>query len=861
MTASRFITPVFQALDAKGKVLPGALLHFFEVGSSTTRKNTFTDATSTTENANPVIADGAGVFPNIYGQGLYRVVLQDKDGVQQWERDNVQWTDGENGVFSVDTVTDLRLFEPAFDNQVIFLLGLTTPGVGDGHFYFDATDTTTADDGVDVIVTTDGARWKRTDPGIVVSPGTATDAIATNLLVGTKVWTTGYNTANDRGANFYFVVASGTSAADGGSFIDMDNGNQLAGVFPDGEVHPEQFNLVTTADGVTALTNTVTYADAQALPVRFIEKATYTFVDQINATDMQLDIDGANSELLFSNAGVGIRFQQASFLRASATVDYTAGDSTLTVDDVTGVSIGDHISVVSTTLFNTERLNWFRGGNCIVTQVEGLVVSISMPFPFDMTAASLQDDGSTFGIAFTVPKYLKLKNITIRNSVTLPNGTVGVLLSKDVNSKLENVIVDNYGFACINFLRSVNSVVDQCETQRAFFTGSSTSYGLLLQSTTNSLTINSTISGGRVGLDTGGNEPTYNTTVENCFLTSSERIFGFSNHQQAYSNNIRNCEIFGLKVVGHTTVENCKIARNTGITDNLFIGVAENPEDNSYVFDQCVFLQDPVIRMQGDATEATTTRIHVGLLKIINCTGPARVVMDLEAGFGAPITAEIQKLMIENSDNISVDLNDNVSQLVLKDLTYSDDSQFLTQDTKGTIGTCLIDNCILAERVQVINIFDFNEFRMNNCSGVDISGSGSIFLDSATGVARIQSSDLSGFTSDITISTALDTLIVQNSNIEISSASLANITVKSGDFFFRRGLETGTTDASGDFTILHGMGFSPTTALLQVRGTTLFNVNVVSTGSTGVVVRAFDAGGSVLGSGVDVTVYWETSPS
>ena len=48
-----------------------------------------------------------------------------------------------------------------------------------------------------------------------------------SLLVGYCVETTGYTTANDGGGANYIVVAGGTGTDDGGSYIDMDNGNQL----------------------------------------------------------------------------------------------------------------------------------------------------------------------------------------------------------------------------------------------------------------------------------------------------------------------------------------------------------------------------------------------------------------------------------------------------------------------------------------------------------------------------------------------------------------------------------------------------------------------------------------------------------
>ena len=74
--SSRFITPVFQALDDNGKAISGAQLFFYEAGSSSTLKDTFSDEALITDNSNPVIADGSGFFPNIYGGSEYRVVFK-----------------------------------------------------------------------------------------------------------------------------------------------------------------------------------------------------------------------------------------------------------------------------------------------------------------------------------------------------------------------------------------------------------------------------------------------------------------------------------------------------------------------------------------------------------------------------------------------------------------------------------------------------------------------------------------------------------------------------------------------------------------------------------------------------------------
>ncbi len=80
--ANLFSEPVFQQLDASGDVRPGSKLSFFE-SQTTTPKTTYTDSGLTTPHSQPVVADGAGVFPDIYLDGTdYRAVYTDSNDVQ-----------------------------------------------------------------------------------------------------------------------------------------------------------------------------------------------------------------------------------------------------------------------------------------------------------------------------------------------------------------------------------------------------------------------------------------------------------------------------------------------------------------------------------------------------------------------------------------------------------------------------------------------------------------------------------------------------------------------------------------------------------------------------------------------------------
>jgi len=80
--------PVPQYQDGNNKLLPGFQMFYFEAGTSTP-KITYADEEETTPNTHPVIGDAEARLPNVFFTGTARQVLQDANGVQIWERDNV----------------------------------------------------------------------------------------------------------------------------------------------------------------------------------------------------------------------------------------------------------------------------------------------------------------------------------------------------------------------------------------------------------------------------------------------------------------------------------------------------------------------------------------------------------------------------------------------------------------------------------------------------------------------------------------------------------------------------------------------------------------------------------------------------
>jgi hypothetical protein len=90
--AQRFFNPAPQYFYSGTPAAPlsGGLMYFYQPGT-TTPKDTYSDNGLSVPNTNPVVLTSSGVLPNVFLDGAYKVVLTDKDGVQQpgWPRDSV----------------------------------------------------------------------------------------------------------------------------------------------------------------------------------------------------------------------------------------------------------------------------------------------------------------------------------------------------------------------------------------------------------------------------------------------------------------------------------------------------------------------------------------------------------------------------------------------------------------------------------------------------------------------------------------------------------------------------------------------------------------------------------------------------
>jgi len=88
----RLVDSFEQFFNASGDPLVSGLIDFYESGSNTVRKTTYADSSEKIPNSNPLVLNGDGRCPNVFGSGSYRAVLRTSAGVQLLSRDPVGGT-------------------------------------------------------------------------------------------------------------------------------------------------------------------------------------------------------------------------------------------------------------------------------------------------------------------------------------------------------------------------------------------------------------------------------------------------------------------------------------------------------------------------------------------------------------------------------------------------------------------------------------------------------------------------------------------------------------------------------------------------------------------------------------------------
>ncbi len=117
--AQRFVLPFQTTFDRLGVVAPGSQFYFYTSGTSSPL-DTYADKALTTPNTNPVVADSAGLLPDIWLQPAnYKVVAKTSADVELWTADPVDGANVANNTSIIATGTTTgRILEDRFAEQI-----------------------------------------------------------------------------------------------------------------------------------------------------------------------------------------------------------------------------------------------------------------------------------------------------------------------------------------------------------------------------------------------------------------------------------------------------------------------------------------------------------------------------------------------------------------------------------------------------------------------------------------------------------------------------------------------------------------------------------------------------------------------
>lgn len=102
----RVIEPFKQFFDGAGDPLVNGWLLFLESGSADTQKDTYFDSSETILNTNPLQLDAEGRCPNVFGTGVYKVILYTNDELLNQPSFQVDVKDPVGGTTGIEDFTD-----------------------------------------------------------------------------------------------------------------------------------------------------------------------------------------------------------------------------------------------------------------------------------------------------------------------------------------------------------------------------------------------------------------------------------------------------------------------------------------------------------------------------------------------------------------------------------------------------------------------------------------------------------------------------------------------------------------------------------------------------------------------------------
>lgn len=254
--------PIFQEFDDVGNPLVGGQLYTYQAGTVTPLAS-YTDATGTSANTNPIILDANGEASVWLAPALYKFILYDANGVEQWSKDSLQgvgyvsgginyWGGTSAGSANAQTITTTTAFTsyttPLF---VSFIAGYTNTaamtininGIGSKNVFREGGAGAVALTGGEIVqgniytLAYDGTQFQviNSNVGFPGQEKTIASATTTNIagngsnaiaISGTTTITS-FGSSGSAADSFYFIRFTGALTLTNGSTLVLPNGGNI----------------------------------------------------------------------------------------------------------------------------------------------------------------------------------------------------------------------------------------------------------------------------------------------------------------------------------------------------------------------------------------------------------------------------------------------------------------------------------------------------------------------------------------------------------------------------------------------------------------------------------------------------------
>lgn len=456
--------------------------------------------------------------------------------------------------------------------------------------------------------------------------------------------------------------------------------------------------------------------------------------------DKNIKIIGNGAKITGVHNGQAIKIEGT--LKSSKTAQgYTEGQEYLTLNNTTGIEAGDLLRIRHMTdLFDSSRSYYYKGGNFLVTYVDGNKVYIHAAIPYNMA------NGAT--VEVYNPVVCDVSDLEIGHTGTLgtsPYGSFGLNIAFAKNSRVHNVKVDNYNH-CIKMDQTVNCLVTSCDTGRAYWNGTSESYGLSNYAGNGLTIMNCSLVSGRHGLTVTGQETSYNTTLINCQLGCDKGYSGagLDCHGSNFSLMAINCDIHRFNLHGNCQILGGGLHGNGGET-LCRIAPAEVAERANFILRDVQFYGPITIDINAYGQQATTSRRHIGSLVLENCSGnfPKQIKFESRTR-GATVNSIIRRVIVKNCIDATLLFDDYIHNVTFDSVSTTLNTNMIVQNSDGKVDTIKLVHCVIPSRYRVLNLTDFWRLYILDCQLTGIGATGrSFLLTSASGRVYVQNTDLS----------------------------------------------------------------------------------------------------------------------